>query len=225
MANTNFEFLKNVDNDLFEIITDAEKLYRGEFFEQCMGQTRRFGEHICRNVLGSNRTTEVTFDEMLATLKDKGTGNIEEKEFIDDLYFLKKCGNMSVHSATVKKDGITALECLQRSFEAALNYAVYAKNSDNDLLNLRYDVELLVTGKPSKKTLSDKYIEQRNKATSKSKGKNKKTLTEKSKTKKEKPQVSSMKSVPRRKKGVTPFWVVVSVSFIISLLMLVYILL
>ena len=49
-----------------------------------MGQTRRFGEHICRNVLGNNRTTEVTFDEMLATLKDKINGYEEEKEFIDE---------------------------------------------------------------------------------------------------------------------------------------------
>ena len=31
---TNFDFLKNVDKDLFEIITEAEKLYRDEYFEQ-----------------------------------------------------------------------------------------------------------------------------------------------------------------------------------------------
>ena len=54
---TNFDFLKEVDKDLFEIITDAEKLYRDEYFEQCMAQTRRFGENICKSVLGSGRTT------------------------------------------------------------------------------------------------------------------------------------------------------------------------
>ena len=45
---TNFDFLKSVDKNLFEIITEAEKLYRDEYFEQCMGQTRRFGEHVCK---------------------------------------------------------------------------------------------------------------------------------------------------------------------------------
>lgn len=223
MGKTNFDFLKTVDKDLYEIISDAEKLYRGEFFEQCMGQTRRFGEHICRNVLGANRTNEVTFDEMLATLKDKGTGNIEEKEFIDDLYFLKKQGNFSVHSATVKKDGMTALECLQRSFETALNYVVYNKKGNPDLLKLRYDAELLVTGKPSKKTLSEKYLEEREKAQNitTTKQKNKKNVT---KPKKAKTQVSSMKSVPR-KSGVSIFWVIVGISFIISLFMMIFILL
>lgn len=225
MVKTNFDFLKNIDKDLFEIITDAEKLYRGEFFEQCMGQTRRFGEHICRKVLGSKRTTEITFDEMLATLKDKGTGAIIEKEFIDDLYFLKKQGNFSVHSGAVKKDGMTALECLQRSFETALSYVVYNKKGNPDLLKLKYDAELLVTGKPSKKTLSEKYIEEREKAESLSstKAKDKKTKTV-TKPKKAKTQVSSMKSVPRKSK-ISKFWIVVGVSFIISLFMMIFILL
>ena len=87
---TNFDFLKKVDKNLFEIISEAEKLYRDEYFEQCMVQTRRFGEHVCKKVLGKNRTTEETFDEMLATLNDCSSGNIEEKEFINDLYYLKK---------------------------------------------------------------------------------------------------------------------------------------
>ena len=51
---TNFDFLKSVDKNLFDIITEAEKLYRDEYFEQCMGQTRRFGEHVCKQVLGKN---------------------------------------------------------------------------------------------------------------------------------------------------------------------------
>ena len=43
---TNFIFLKSIDKDLFDIINDAEKLYRDEYFEQCMTQTRRFGENL-----------------------------------------------------------------------------------------------------------------------------------------------------------------------------------
>ena len=205
---TNFDFLKSIDKDLFEIITDAEKLYRGEFFEQCMGQTRRFGEHICRKVLGSKRTTEVTFDEMLATLKDKGHGWEQEKEFIDDLYFLKKQGNSSVHGETVKKDGMTALECLQRSFEIALSYAVYHKKSNPDILKLRYDTELMITGNKSKKSLKDSYIEAKEKAEKKIK-----STTKPKKTKSK--QVTSMKSVPR-KQGLSIFWIIVGISFIIA---------
>ena len=94
---TNFDFLKSTDKNLFDIISEAEKLYRDEYFEQCMTQTRRFGENICKDVLGSRRTTEETFDDMLATLKDKSKGNPQEKEFLDDLYFLKRSGNKSVH--------------------------------------------------------------------------------------------------------------------------------
>ena len=109
---TNFDFLRKTDKNLYEIISEAEKLYRDEYFEQCMGQTRRFAENVCKNVLGRKRTTEDTFDQMLATLKDNSQGSEQEKEFIEDLYFLKKFGNQSVHSSSVKKDGINALECL-----------------------------------------------------------------------------------------------------------------
>lgn len=212
MSRSNFEFLKTVDNNLFEIINDAERLYRGEFFEQCMGQTRRFGEHICRNVLGSNRTTEVTFDEMLATLKDKINGSEQEKEFIDDLYFLKKQGNTSVHSGKVTQDGIAALECLQRAFEASINYAVYNKKADSKILDLQYDTELLVTG--SKKTLSEKYKEEKAKTIKK---------TTKKTTSKKKPQVTSMKSVPR-KTGISPFWILVGISFVVTLITVIFVL-
>ena len=209
----NFDFLKKIDNDLFEIINDAERLYRGEFFEQCIGQRRLFGEHICRRVLGSNRTTEVTFDEMLATLKDKTNSSEQEKEFIDDLYFLKKQGNASVHSATVKQDGITALECLQRSFEAALNYAVYNQKAGNDLLKLRYDVELMVTGNKSKKSLAENYLNAKEKSTKKSKPTKKKP----------KSQVTTMKSVPQ-KQGLSKFWIIVGLAFIVSLCVMIFIL-
>jgi hypothetical protein len=219
MTKTNFDYLKDIDNNLYEMMVDAERLYRGEFFEQCMGQTRRFGEHLCRNVLGSNRTSEVTFDEMLSTLKDKSNHSEEEKEFIEDLYFLKKQGNISVHSGSVEKDATTALECLQRAFEAGLNYSVFYKKADSDILKLRYDVELLITGNPSKQSLSDKYIEAKEQAQKTSIPKKKTTK----KTQKPKPQVTSMNSVPR-KNGISAFWIVVGVFMIIAMITLIYLL-
>ena len=218
MTKTNFDYLKEADSDLYEIITDAEKLYRDEYFEQSMGQARRFGEHVCRNVLGKNRTTEVTFDEMLATLKDKIQGFEQEKEFIDDLYFLKKNGNISVYSGKVSHNGTLALECLQRAFEVGLNYAVYYQKNDADILKLQYDVELLVTGNRSKKSLSDKYLEAKDKA--KPIEKPKKT---KKKEQKEKPQVSSMKSVPKKNFNYG-FWITVGVFLFVALCMVIYLL-
>ena len=213
---TNFDFLKTVDKNLFEIITEAEKLYRDEYFEQCMGQTRRFGEHVCKKVLGRNRTSENTFDEMLATLKDKSQGAEQEKEFINDLYFLKKHGNTSVHAEKVKKDGMAALECLQRAFEVGLNYAVYNKKAKPNLLKLRYDTELLVTGKKSKKTLSERYTEEKQKTFTRRKTKPaaKKTALKK--------QVYTMES-NADKQGISPFWVIVGVSLIIALLVMIFI--
>lgn len=159
----NFDFLKTVDKNLYEIITDAEKLYRDEYFEQCIGQTRRFGENVCKNVLGNKRTTEKTFDDMLATLKDMSSNEEQEKEFLEDLYFLKREGNASVHAGNVKKDGIVALECLQRAFEIAISYALYKGNYDKkyDLLKIRYDTEMLITGKKTKQTLAEKYAEEK----------------------------------------------------------------
>ncbi len=158
---TNFQFLKKVNSNLFEIIADAEKLYRDEYFEQCMAQTRRFGEQICKDMLTQNNKQTGSFDEMLATLKDHSNGNAQEKEFIDDLYFLKKNGNQSVHSGTVKKDAMTALECLKRSFEVAINYSVYNQGANANILKLDYDVELLVTDKKSKKSLKERYEEEK----------------------------------------------------------------
>ena len=238
MGESNFDFLKTVAEDLFGIIGDAERLYRGEFFEQCMGQTRRFGEHLCRKVLGTDRTTEITFDEMLATLKDKVSGTEQEKEFIEDLYFLKKQGNTSVHSEKVNQDGITALECLKRAFEASINYAVYYKNADTKILTLQYDTELLISGKKLK-TLSEKYQEEKETIKKETEPETK-TIEEKQviKEKKEikapqkpvkkapkkrKPQVTSMKSVPR-KTGISFFWIVVGISFVIALITVIFIL-
>lgn len=205
---TNFDFLKAVDIDLYKIITEAERLYRDEYFEQCMTQTRRFGESICKNVLGSARTTESTFDDMLATLKDKSTGEEQEKEFIDDLYFLKKSGNTAVHSVKVQHDGMTALECLQRAFEVAINYCVYNQGSNSRLLKFRFDTELLVTGKKSKKSLSERYTEEKKKTEPK--------RQTKPTQKKQKQQSYSMKTATSKNK-LPIFWILVGFTSAISI--------
>lgn len=221
---TNFDFLKKVDKNLFEIVAEAEKLYRDEYFEQSMVQTRRFGEHVCKKVLGKNRTTEETFDEMLATLNDCSFGNIEEKEFINDLYFLKKHGNSAVHSGSVKKDGMEALECLKRAFEVAISYCIYNRKANPKIMRLSYDTELLVTGEKTKK-LSDRYKEAKEKAVKSSnfdEPKLKKSSATKSKstktTKKKTTKKQSSVMVCKSKKSFPIFWILVGITFVISLL-------
>ena len=205
---TNFDFLQKVDKNLYEIIAEAEKLYRDEYLEQCMTQSRRFGENVCKKVLGDEREPDATFDEMLATLKDKTTGEEQEKEFLDDLYFLKKIGNTSTHASVVNKDGIKALECLQRAFEVAINYSVYARGASQNILKKRYDTTLLVTGQKEKKTLAEKYAEEKRKVT--------RTEKKSTPTKKKKSQVYSMKtSTPKNKFPF--FWFFVGISSAISL--------
>ena len=56
-----------------------------------------------------------------------------------------------------------ALECLQRAFEVGISYALYigGGNKKADLLKLRFDTEMLVTGKKSEKTLAEKYAEEK----------------------------------------------------------------
>lgn len=221
---TNFDFLKKVDKNLFEIVAEAEKLYRDEYFEQSMVQTRRFGEHVCKKVLGKNRTTEETFDEMLATLNDCSFGNIEEKEFINDLYFLKKHGNSAVHSGSVKKDGMEALECLKRAFEVAISYCIYNRKANPKIMRLSYDTELLVTGEKNKK-LSNRYKEAKEKAVKSSdfdEPKLKKSSATKSKstktTKKKTTKKQSSVMVCKSKKSFPIFWILVGITFVISLL-------
>lgn len=221
---TNFDFLKKVDKNLFEIVAEAEKLYRDEYFEQSMVQTRRFGEHVCKKVLGKNRTTEETFDEMLATLNDCSFGNVEEKEFINDLYFLKKHGNSAVHSGSVKKDGMEALECLKRAFEVAISYCIYNRKANPKIMRLSYDTELLVTGEKNKK-LSDRYKEAKEKTVKSSdfdEPKLKKSSATKSKstktTKKKTTKKQSSVMVCKSKKSFPIFWILVGITFVISLL-------
>ena len=227
----NFQFLKEIDSSLFKLALDAEKLYRDEYFEQCITQTRRFAENVCKNVLGKKRTTEETFDQMLATLKDNSQGSEQEKEFIDDLYFLKKCGNLSVHSSTVKQSGTNALECLQRAFEVAINYTVYNKKGSKDTLNLHYDIKLLATGKKDK-NLAQKYQKAEDDAKKKNtKSTSKTTKTSKNgksknttKPKKQTKQQSSIKSVPKKKKH-SLYWIIVELFSLIAFGLVIYLLL
>ena len=160
---SNFDFLKNVDKKLFDLIETAEQLYRDEYFDQCIVQTRKFAENICKKLLGGKKTTEKTFDDMLATLCDKSTGSQQEKEIIEDLYFIKKEGNKSAHNSTQALPASTALECLQRAFEVGINFAFSRNPNKTKLLKLEFDIELLITGEKTKKTLKEKYIEAKEK--------------------------------------------------------------
>ena len=67
----NFGFLSKIDKNLYNIANDAELLYCDEFFDQCIVQTRRFAENVCRNITKGEFSSEETFDEILATLKDR----------------------------------------------------------------------------------------------------------------------------------------------------------
>ena len=160
-TDSNFYFLKEINRNIFKIIKEAEGLYRDEYFQQCMTQTRCFGENICRELLNGNVQPNDTFDTMLANLDDYLINCTEKRELISDLYFLKKAGNQSVHTRAVDKDGIKALECLQRAFEVAVMFYSAKNGSDNQVAKLLFDEELLVTGKRSKlkNTLKEKYLQ------------------------------------------------------------------
>ena len=99
----------------------------------------------------------------------------------------------------LKEMRLQATECLQRAFEVALNYAVYYKKAGTKLLRLRYDTEMLVTGKKSKKSLAEKYEEEKARGKSegklrvKSGGKTNKPVARKAYKKKLSPILSSFK--------------------------------
>ncbi len=215
--NGNFDFLKKNNSELYKIITEAEDLYRDEYFEQCMVQTRKFGENICKTMLKENGEETGSFDEMLATLKDFSSGYEQEKEFIDDLYFLKKNGNSAAHSDNINNKGMTALECLRRSFEVAINYCVYHLGADPDILKLNYDVELLITNKKSKVSLKEKYEQ--------AKTAEKKEKSDIKKAKITRPQTpNSVKSVKKPKINIQIplFWKVILFLSAISFLTIIY---
>ena len=158
---SNFYFLKEINRNIFKLAREAEALYRDEYFQQCMTQTRCFAENVCRELLNGNHQPTDTFDTMLANLDDYLINCTEKREIISDLYFLKKAGNQSVHTRAVDKDGIKALECLQRAFEVAVMFYSAKNGQDPSIARLLFDEELLVTGKRSKNknTLKEKYLQ------------------------------------------------------------------
>ena len=160
---SNFDFLKSTDRKLFTMIGTAEQLYRDEYFDQCIVQIRKFAEAICKKILGTRKGESKTFDDMLATLCDISTGSEQEKEVIEDLYFIKREGNKSAHTSEQRLPASTALECLQRAFEISINYAFAKTPSKTKLLKLEFDTELLITGEKTKKTLKQKYLEAKSK--------------------------------------------------------------
>jgi len=131
------------------------------------------------------------------------SNTIGGKEFISDLYFLKKAGNQSAHSAQLENDGIKALECLQRAFEVAINFALLKNSADQTILSLQYDENLLITGKRSKeKTLQQKYVEEKQKEDKKVKNKKnaKAAQTMPAPTKPKPKQKPKQKPMPKPKK-------------------------
>lgn len=155
---SNFEFLEKIDTDLCRLIKESEKLYRDEYFEQSIVQTRRFAENVCRSLLGERLIPDSTFDECLATLNDIFTKNIRQREMISDLYFLKAQGNASAHGKKVKQNGNIALDCIKRAFELGINYALMS-GGDKKLDKLEFSEEVLVLGEKKKKgKLKEKYL-------------------------------------------------------------------
>ncbi len=155
---SNFIFLKKNNENLYNIISEAEKLFADEYFEQAVVQSRRFAENLCKDLLQENVLPDETFDSMINRLKDKSFGNIRMQEFTDDLYFLKKQGNNSVHSAVAVKDGKIALECMERAYEIAVFYSNVKYGYNKKLDKSVFSEEILMTGKASSSgKLKEKY--------------------------------------------------------------------
>lgn len=151
---SNFSFLEKIDKELFEIIEDAQKLFRDEYFSQCVIQTRIFAEKMARKIITVEPNS--TFDNVLQCLKDK-IKTEREQEFIEDLFFIKKEGNLAAHGADIEAS--TALEVIQHAFEASINYA-YAKTKDEEIDKLLFDTTLLITQVEKKDVpLVEKYLE------------------------------------------------------------------
>lgn len=142
---SNFDFLQKVDNEIFNLAKTAEKLFRDEYFEQCITQTRKLAERIIRNVLGNSATVEDSFDDMLYKLKTVSKNTMREQEFISDMYFLKKQGNLATHGEKIENSGEVALDCIEHAFEACINFA-YSKTNDDTLNRLIFDEKLLILG-------------------------------------------------------------------------------
>lgn len=164
---SNFLFLKKDNENLFKIISEAENLFRDEYFEQSVVQIRRFAENLCKDILQDKVLPDDTFDSMINKIKDNSFGNTRMKEFSDDLYFLKKHGNSSAHSSSASKNGKIALECLERAYEIAVFYSNIKFGYNKKIDKTIFSEELLMTGKKSAPKLKEKYTYELQKARTK----------------------------------------------------------
>lgn len=216
---SNFLFLKKNNENLFNIISEAEKLFRDEYFEQTMMQTRRFAENICRDLLQGKVLPDETFDSMINRIKDKSFGNMRMQELSDDLYFLKRHGNNSAHSSVAVKNGKIALECLERAFEIAIFYSNIKYGYNKKLDKEVFSEELLMTGKKtgnksSPIPLTEKYSTELKKSRTKS------SLVKS--TKPSKPQKTAKKQKSKNKIKKKTFKTIVYIIFFAILITLGY---
>lgn len=164
---SNFLFLKKNNENLFNIISEAENLFRDEYFEQSMVQIRRFAENLCRDLLQdkvSPDDTFASFDTLICKIKDNSFKNMRMKEFADDLYFLKKHGNTSAHSSSANKKehgGKIALECLERAYEISILYSNVKYGYNKKLDKTVFSEELLMTGKKTGRKSKPKALKER----------------------------------------------------------------
>lgn len=158
---SNFLFLKKNNENLFNIISEAENLFRDEYFEQSVVQIRRFAENLCKDLLQEKVLPDDTFDSMICKIKDNSFRNIRMKELADDLYFLKKHGNTSAHSSSASQNGKLALECLERAYEISIFYSNVKYGANKKLDNTVFSEELLMTGKKTGKKSSPKLLKER----------------------------------------------------------------
>ena len=151
---SNFDFLKSIDENLYDSILDAEKLFRDEYFSQCCVQLRVFAEKTAKKIL-KNYPPESTFDDIINTLKDRIQTD-RDKEFVEDLFFIKREGNKCAHG---EETSVSAtLEAIRRAFEISIYYGNLIKKSDK-FDKLRFDDTMLITGKALKEErLVDKYV-------------------------------------------------------------------
>lgn len=161
---SNFLFLKKNNENLFNIISEAENLFRDEYFEQSVVQIRRFAENLCRDLLQDKVLPDDTFDSMICKIKDNSFQNIRMKELADDLYFLKKHGNTSAHSSSASKReqaGKLALECLERAYEISIFYSSVKYGVNKKLDKAVFSEELLMKGKITGKKSSPKLLKEK----------------------------------------------------------------
>jgi len=212
---SNFVCLKKNNENLFNIISEAEKLFRDEYFEQAVVQVRRFAENLCRDLLQDKVSSEDTFDSMINKIKDNSFQNLRMRELAEDLYFLKKHGNSSAHSSSANKNehaGKIALECLERAYEITIFYSSVKYGYNKKLDKTVFSEELLMTGKKSSpKLLTEKYSAELKKSRIKSSN--------------NKPKKTQKKQKPGRKKSSktkikTKFFITLAIIIFIALVYL-----